>query len=210
MSGSDFFPKFDKEVNDKTFHEFSWRAEQKYLEAKFHGRDILLPLFGWYNMLRQLRNLAETMDMDTRHLIERRLFQEPHEFGGYFLDNGASVCEPCHLLAEKTDVSVEELRERCGITRAVVPSHLYDEFQYTKWGDIILPNGQRLKGELFHDESVQKVIKHHLSEYSKYWKHPRLHHVPWTDYSTEDDRVLPNMSHFEGREVIVTNKIDGQ
>ncbi|HSU69038.1 MAG TPA: hypothetical protein VLJ39_19300 [Tepidisphaeraceae bacterium] len=29
--------------------------------------------------------------IDSHHIIERRLFVDPHQFGGYFLDNGATL-----------------------------------------------------------------------------------------------------------------------
>lgn len=160
------------------------------------------------------RSAEETPEgkLDAHHIIERRLFQAKEELGGYFLDNGATVCEDHHLECEQTVISVAEIRELAGITRAVVPSHLYDEFEYDKWGNIVLPTGMRLKGELFHDASVQKVLLAGgvLDKFSKYVKHPRLYHLPWSDSMTDDDRVLPDLSGFLGREVIVTEKADGE
>lgn len=44
---------------------------------------------------------------DAHHLIERRLWDQPGEEGGYFLDNGVSLCSDCHMLAEQTVVSVD-------------------------------------------------------------------------------------------------------
>jgi hypothetical protein len=29
--------------------------------------------------------------IDAHHIMERRLFTDPHQFGGYFLDNGATL-----------------------------------------------------------------------------------------------------------------------
>jgi len=43
---------------------------------------------------------------DAPHIIERRLFDD----GGYYLDNGASVCQEHHLLCEMTLITVEEGR----------------------------------------------------------------------------------------------------
>lgn len=150
--------------------------------------------------------------LDAHHILERRLFQAPHEKGGYFLDNGATVCETHHLECERTTISVPEVRELAGIERAVVPSHLYDEFEYDKWGNIVLPAGQRLKGELFYDESVQKVLRDGgvLEKFSKYVKHPRLYHLPWSDSLTDDDRILTNLDGLIGKEVVVTEKADGE
>ncbi len=145
--------------------------------------------------------------LDSHHIIERRLFAD----GGYFLDNGVSVCEPCHLQAEQTLISCEELRERAGITEVVLPEHLYRDQKYTKWGDPILDNGMRLKGELFEDESVQKVLKPVLHLYTNRVKYPRTYHVPSSPGATDDDRKVESLeAMFAGHEVVVTEKLDGE
>jgi len=143
---------------------------------------------------------------DAHHIVERRLFPD----GGYYLGNGASVCEPCHLKAESTVLSCEELRERCGIKTVILPPHIYADTPIDKWGNYILPNGQRLKGELFHDESVQKVIAPALHLFTNRVKHPRTHHLPWSPGVSDDDRVLPDLSGLENEEVVVTIKMDGE
>jgi hypothetical protein len=91
---------------------------------------------------------------DAHHILERRLWTN----GGYFLDNGASVCGEHHIKCETTEISVEDVRLACGITQAVIPEHLYDDQVYDKWGNPVMPNGTRLQGELFFDESVQKIL----------------------------------------------------
>lgn len=147
---------------------------------------------------------------DAHHIIERRLFDD----GGYYLDNGASLCEKHHIEAEMTTISCEEIRARAGIKNVVLPPHLYgdNEYTYDKWGNIVLPNGQRLKGELFFDESVQKILAQGgvLDDFSKYVKYPRTMHLPWSEKLGKDDRVLPNCDHFSGKRVIVTLKLDGE
>jgi len=35
-------------------------------------------------------------------------------------------------------------------------------------------------------------------------------HLPWSPGGTKDDRRLENVSHFEGQEVVVTEKMDGE
>jgi len=155
---------------------------------------------------------CEKPAVDAHHIMERRLFVAEHERGGYMLDNGASVCEEHHLACERTEISVEEVLEACRIPKRVLPDHLYDDFEYDKWGNIVLPAGSRLKGELFFDESVQKVLKEGdaLSLFLDYVKYPRTNHLPWSEGLTEDDRVLQDLSGFEGRRVIVTTKMDGE
>lgn len=143
---------------------------------------------------------------DAHHIIERRLFGN----GGYFLDNGASVCEPCHLKAESTVLSCDELRKLCDIQTVVLPEHFYSDQPYDKWGNPILPNGQRLKGELFHDASVQKVIAPMLHVFTDRVKYPRTYHLPWSPGLTSDDRQMTSLHGFDGQEVVYTVKMDGE
>ena len=43
-----------------------------------------------------------------------------------------------------------------------------------------------------------------------YTKYPRTFHLPWSEAVTSDDKVVPSVAHLEGREVIVTEKMDGE
>lgn len=149
--------------------------------------------------------------LDAHHIIERRLWTD----GGYYLDNGATLCDRtygCHMLAETTDLSVEDIREAAGITNLVLPEDMYPDHVYDKWGNVILENGQRTKGPLFYDESVQKVLSKspHIDDFVEYVKYPRTYHVPWSEGITDDDRIQKDMSIFEGKRVIVTRKMDGE
>lgn len=146
--------------------------------------------------------------VDAHHIIERRLFSD----GGYYLNNGASVCEKHHIECEQTKISVEDVRIACGITKPVIPEHLYDDHVYDKWGNTILPNGNRQIGELFHDESVQKVLKEGgvLPLFTHYVKYPRTHHLPWSESVNSDDRVISSLEQFVGKRVVVTEKMDGE
>jgi hypothetical protein len=150
--------------------------------------------------------LCQAAAQDAHHILERRLWAD----GGYYLENGASVCGPCHIACERTDVTVEDLRTAAGITRKWVPEHLYDDHIYDKWGNPVLEDGRRGKGELFFDESVQKVIAGHLDRFTTYVKYSRTNHLPWSPGLTDDDRVMGNLARFEGRRVIVTRKMDGE
>jgi hypothetical protein len=143
---------------------------------------------------------------DAHHILERRLWTD----GGYYLDNGASVCGDCHLLAESTEIGCPELREACGIEEIILPEHLYRDNEYDKWGNIILPNKMRIKGELFYDESVQKIMKPVLHLFKDHVKYPRTYHLPFSASKTNDDRTLVDCSQFVGREVVITEKMDGE
>lgn len=41
-------------------------------------------------------------------------------------------------------------------------------------------------------------------------KYPRTAHLPWSLGTTSDDRILKGVAHFEGREVVITEKMDGE
>ncbi|UTU09200.1 hypothetical protein CcrJ4_gp453 [Caulobacter phage J4] len=150
--------------------------------------------------------------LDAHHILERRLFQAPHEKGGYFLGNGATVCEDHHRQCESTQISVDEVYAACGITRRVLPDHLYSDLDYDKWGNIVTPSGERLKGELYGDESVQKIMAQCAPPpvFKPYVKYPRTNHLPWSPGLNDDDRVLKDLSAFIGERVIVTTKMDGE
>lgn len=148
--------------------------------------------------------------LDAHHILERRLWTTPGEQGGYFLNNGATVCEKHHLACEKTLISVEEIRELAGIKKAIIPSHLYDDTQVDKWGNTILEDGRRLPGELFWDESVQKVLADVLDQFTHLVKYPRTSHLPWSPGMHDDDRRIDSMCEFVGKRVIATAKMDGE
>jgi hypothetical protein len=156
--------------------------------------------------------------LDVHHIMERRLFSD----GGYYLENGASLCDQgstgCHALAEQTLITCEQIREWAGIQKVILPLHLYDDQRYDKWGNPYLVNGQRMKGELFYDESVQKILKAVLHEFTEYVKYPRTYHLPWSPGMTKDDRVMEYIKHadcsmklpLDRLAVVVTEKMDGE
>ena len=145
---------------------------------------------------------------DAHHIIERRLFND----GGYYLDNGVSLCAKHHIEAEMTTLSCEKLREKAKIENIVLPQHLYRDEMYDKWGNNILPNGNRLKGELFFDTSVQKILKlgNVLHLFVDHIKYPRTYHLPWSCSITKDDRLMPSIEAFKDREIIILEKMDGE
>jgi hypothetical protein len=145
---------------------------------------------------------------DAHHIMERRLFED----GGYYLSNGSSLCETHHILAEQTVLTCEQIRIAAGITNIILPPHLYDEFNYDKWGNIILPSGKKLKGDLFFDESVQRILSagNALNDFLDYIKHPKTYHLPWSEKITSDDKKLSNTDNFNNNEVVATVKLDGE
>lgn len=146
--------------------------------------------------------------VDAHHIIERRLWDD----GGYYLDNGVSLCSQHHLDAESTVLHPDHLRELAGISRTILPPDL-TEGVYDKWGNEYLPSGLRTRGPLFHEESVQKALKmggFTEQDFTHIVKYPRTYHLPWSPEVTSDDRVLTSTAHFSGRHVVVTEKMDGE
>lgn len=146
---------------------------------------------------------------DAHHIVERRLFDS----GGYYLNNGASLCAKHHILAEQTVLSCDEIRQAAGITKVILPEHFYEDEQVDKWGNPILAGGaKRIKGELFEDESVQKILKEGdvLKLFTPYVKFPRTYHLPWSDGISDDDRIMPTTEYLQDKNVVVNVKLDGE
>lgn len=158
---------------------------------------------------------------DAHHIIERRLWPD----GGYHLDNGVTLCPDCHIKAEQTLIGCEDLRFWAGIKNVCLPPDFHRDEKYDKWGNVYLPNGLRVRGELFFDASVQLILAsgNVLDQFTKYVKFPKICHFPWSDgiirkYSAVagklgGDRVFSNedvKTFFEGQEVVVTEKVDGE
>ena len=157
------------------------------------------------------KTAAETPEgkLDAHHVLERRLWPD----GGYYLDNGATVCEEHHLACEQTVISVDEVRGAAKITKKLVPPQFYDDHIYDKWGNPILEDGRRAKGELFFDESVQKVLTQggFIDKFTPYAKYGRTFHLPHSPGIHDDDKALKDYSNFEGDEdVVITAKMDGE
>ncbi len=142
--------------------------------------------------------------VDAHHIMERRLWPD----GGYYIENGASVCEEHHLACERTDISTESVRDACLITDTLLPPHLEKRTAYDKWGNPVLPDGRRLRGELFFDPSVQKILELKLSLFTTWVKYPRTAYLPWSSGAGADISIDTGV--FCNRRVIVTEKMDGE
>ena len=157
----------------------------------------------------------ETQNLDAHHIIERRLFSS---CGGYHLDNGATLCEKHHRLAETTQLTCDIVRDKAKILNIVLPDYMYPDHVYDKWGNVIY--GDRLDkrsiGPLFYDDSVQKILKEGnvLNEFTSYIKYPRTSHHPLSLHKTEDDKIAFDFAKHileeTNGEIIITIKMDGE
>lgn len=118
---------------------------------------------------------------DAHHLLERRLFAD----GGYYLDNGVSLCSPHHRDAEATTTSCEALRAAANIDAVVLPPHLHPDRRYDKWGNPVRPDETRLRGELFFEEPVQKALAALLHRFLPRCEEPRIPALPWSPRTTD-------------------------
>lgn len=71
--------------------------------------------------------------VDAHHIIDRKLWID----GGYYLDNGVSLCELHHYNAEKSVISCNQLRELANIKNVILPESFNSDYEYNKWGNRI-------------------------------------------------------------------------
>lgn len=155
--------------------------------------------------------------VDAHHIIDRSLFTCEDELGGYFLNNGASLCSEHHKLAENTELSCSEIRQAAKISEIILPKTLsLTEFvmDYDKWGNPLTKNGKRLKG--YHFEERKKLFSPEiLSLFEKSYdmivdKYPRTYHFPFSPGTTSDDRIAKNVNKILTHPAIITEKLDGE
>ena len=146
-------------------------------------------------------------NLSVHHIYERRLWAD----GGYYQDNGATLCEKHHVDAEKTSISVSELAGKARIVPPLPPS-LDPCEKYDKWGNMLLSSGQRIPGPLYKDPSVQKILSYTKEQFITfpYQKYPRTPHLPWSPGKSEDDESILSTDIFSNKEVVVTAKMDGE
>jgi hypothetical protein len=152
--------------------------------------------------------LCSAKAVDAHHILDRSLWDD----GGYYLTNGVSLCDFHHLEAEKTHITCDELREAAQIKNVCMPEHFYVDEKYDHWGNIVLPNKMRIKGELFGNENVQKILAEAdvLDLFLRYVKAPRTYHCPWSENLQNDDKMHKDISFLLNKPVVVSVKLDGE
>lgn len=158
---------------------------------------------------------SDTEDLAVHHIIERCLF----DGGGYYLDNGATLCPDHHWDAEKTILSCEEIRSKAGILNVVIPQKFAPHNEYDKWGNIIIGD-RAIQGSLYDTEQCQKALKgvilpHTFLEWddisltNRILKYPRTRHILGSGLQKGDDGDFAGMSELGNKHLVIEEKIDG-
>lgn len=118
---------------------------------------------------------------DAHHIYERELWPD----GGYYIENGASLCGRHHFDAEDNIILPGELHHRLGILNPPLPPGLKPGQGYTKWGEPI-------------DGRV------------KYPRTPYLNsHVP--SFKPDEDIAFNLYENpLRHKRIVVTEKLDGE
>ncbi|KVP39611.1 hypothetical protein [Burkholderia ubonensis] len=92
--------------------------------------------------------------VDAHHVLERKLFED----GGYYLGNGAAVCDAHHWKCETTELSVEAVRAAAGIRSPALPLGFAADKTYDKWGNELREDGCRVAGPLAEDDGMLRAL----------------------------------------------------
>lgn len=98
--------------------------------------------------------------IDAHHILDRKLFED----GGYYLNNGAAVCEEHHWQCETTEIPIIQVYRAAGIQQPVFPAGFEaGPLAYDKWGNkFVEPGGIELYregGPLKNDDGCRNALK---------------------------------------------------
>ncbi len=119
--------------------------------------------------------------VDAHHIIERRLWDDE----GYYLENGACLCEEHHRLAERNIIIPTYLRMWNNIIEVALPSKLNPDKDWNKWGQA-LPMPNRLRP-----------------------KYPSTFYFPFSPIPKEHTKDVGNVESLVGVPLVITKKMDG-
>lgn len=127
-------------------------------------------------------------NLDAHHILERRLWDAREEEGGYFLDNGASLCPEHHVNAEKNHFPPHACRLWARIQNRVLPRKLDPALDYDKWGTPFkMPS------------TLRATIKY-----------PSTPHLPFSPgHKPGHDDQMQSLASLVGAPLVVTLKMDG-
>lgn len=120
----------------------------------------------------------DKFDLAVHHIIDRKCFSN----GGYYKNNGISLCPTCHLKAENGVYTCDELRKFAGIKEIVLPDTFDPSFEYDKFGNTI----------------TYKLLKY-----------PRTPHLEGSGISKDDDDEVILFNDILNKYLVIEEKIDG-
>lgn len=121
---------------------------------------------------------------EVHHIIERKLWDD----GGYIPDNGATVCNYHHRLAERNIIPPQAFWQWLDIEDPPLPEQ-FDNMAIDKWGeDLAVPPWKE------HRENI---------------KYPSTRHLPWSHERDTDDTAHKEVDNFLGYHLVATVKMDG-
>lgn len=132
---------------------------------------------------------CDTPAVDAHHIIER----EQWDNGGYYLPNGAALCETHHRHAERSLIPPQALWRWLGVepmTPAELPTNI------NKWGDEGVERGETFKTP-------------NQPAHKSYIKYPSTRHLPFSHITDDDDTAHGSVEPFIDIPLTITVKIDG-
>ena len=145
---------------------------------------------------------------DVHPIFDDALWDE----GGDFAENGVALCAEHRIDALTTSLSVETLLDRAGLAERPLPPQLHAVEKYDRWGNPLLADGRRARGELFFQPMVQQWLERGraLPMFTAWVKYPRTYVLPWSDTIGEGDLWLASLEPLSRDKVVVTEKMDGE
>lgn len=142
-------------------------------------------------------------------ILDERLFAS--SAAAHHSKNQVFLCPTHQTLALQGKLSVEELREKAGIQEPWLPSGWSPDLTTDRYGNAYVPMGGWSKGPLMDEPDVQQCLEEGgVLEFVPYVKYPSTLHVPWSPGLGRGDKQAQDVSSFKGREVVVSEKMDGE
>jgi hypothetical protein len=142
------------------------------------------------------------------HVMAEKLWDD----GGCYAENGVSLCAQHAQAARTTEIAVDLLVEAAGLPGLLLPEQLHAVQRYDRWGNPMLADGKRARGELFYDPEAAHwlALGNMLDRFAHWVKYPRTYVLPWSDSIGEGDRSFRAIDRLRDTRVIATEKMDGE
>lgn len=127
-------------------------------------------------------------------------------------NNAVTLCDAHRDAALCTQMDVEALLAHAGIAVRPLPPQLHAVERYDRWGNVLLADGRRARGELFFEPEARCWLDRAglLQSFTPFVKYPRTFVLPWSGMVGAGDRVIDSLAPLQAGPVIVTEKMDGE